>query len=202
MRVRIREIKANKRAKTLIGKRSLGSFIGILAVLSFGWWAFGLGTFKRGGDLWQGAAILIGGIVLGVIIIATPRERYREIFANHFGWIPVSIGAVSYWYWKWYGGADVVDSSFFDTAAQVLPILLLAAVVDVRRSMILKSSQLALPMIAIFLGEMTALNESAFSSRMTRYGSVNSDFAVVSASLVIAIVALFMAILADLQTDE
>lgn len=200
--VKLRANKIKSGAKVFFKKASIGSFIGTVAVLWLGWGALGIGQFKKAGDLWQGWIVLLAGILVGFVVIFTPRERYRVMFAEHFGWAPVTIGALSYWYWKWYTGSTPASSDFFNTAAQVLPVLLLAAVVDVRRSTILKSSQLALPVLAVFLGEMSALSESGFYSTNVKYAGVTTDFAVVSASLVTAVVALLMALLADLSEES
>jgi hypothetical protein len=73
----------------------------------------------------------------------------------------------------------------------VLPVLLLAAVVDVRRSQTLESKGLVLPIIAVFLGEVAALNSLAFGN------SGPEDFAAVASSLVSTTFALLLAVMAD-----
>jgi hypothetical protein len=191
---------AKERRVSLLKRRSVGSVIGAVAVLLLAWLTVGVGSFAAGFRL-QASLVLLVGVIIGIIVITTPRERYVPIFINHFGWIPVSIGALSYWYWHWYASGQPISESFFDTAAQILPVFLLAAILDVRRSTTLKSSQLALPIIGVFLGEIAALSESAFAGIEDQSNKVD-DFAIVASSLVIAIAALVMAVLADLEESK
>lgn len=179
---------------------SVGSVIGAVAVLLLAWLTVGVGSFGESFRL-QASLVLLAGVIIGIIIIITPRKRYVHVFIKHFGWIPVCVGALSYWYWHWYATGQPINESFFDTAAQILPVLLLAAILDVRRSSTLKSNQLALPIIGVFLGEIAALNESAFTGILNQSSRVD-DFAVVASSLVIAIAALVLAVLADLEEPE
>jgi hypothetical protein len=182
--------------------QSVGSIIGVLAVLLLAWWTVGIGSLKGTRSPWQFVVVLTVGIALGLTVILIPREQYLLLFRRHFGWIPVALGTLSYWYWLWYTGGGSVDVGFFETAAQVLPVLLLAAVVEVRQASILKTHQLALPIIAVFLGEVAALNEAGFQTGATAEGRVPADFAVVASSLVTAVAALIMAVLADLKQDS
>jgi hypothetical protein len=140
---------------------------------------------------------LVGGILLWII----PRERYGSIFANTFGWLPVLLGAASWPYWHWWATfypPITPNTAFFETAAQVLPVLLLAAVIDVRRSVTLKSSQLILPIIVVFLGEVNALDATAFEVG----NATSSDFASVAASLTSTFIALTLAVLADIASPN
>ncbi len=100
------------------------------------------------------------GIVAGAALLAVPREKYRSLFAKHFGWLPVTAGLATYPLMYWTASRLDIEpaSQFFEISAQVLPVVLLAAVIDVRRSRYLKSYQLALPIFVVFLGEMAALN--------------------------------------------
>jgi hypothetical protein len=75
---------------------------------------------------------------------------------------------------------------------RVLPVLLLATIVDVRRTNDLEGKQLVLPIAAVFLGELAALNVLAFGD------AGPADFAAVASSFVVAIVALVLAVMADL----
>ena len=88
------------------------------------------------------------------------------------------------------------ESDFFHAAADVLPVLLLAAVIDVRREKDLQSKQLVLPVIAVFLGEVSALSALAFGD------AGSNDFASVAASLVSTVVALILAVMADVKDSS
>ena len=182
----------------------IGSSIGVLAVLLLAWWTVGARSYKGYGGLaqaWQYLAVLAAGVIIALPVILLSRKRYLKLFKKHFGWIPVTLGALTYPYWLWYAG-NRVDVGFFQTAAQVLPVILLAAIIDVRQSSILRSDQLALPIIAVFLGEIAALNEAAFQNSAYAVGRVGADFAVVASSFVVSIVALIMAVLANFKEDE
>lgn len=140
-------------------------------------------------------------VVVGFLLTVIDRKYYRSIFASTFGWLPVLLGAVSWPYWYWWGTfypPIIPNTAFFETAAQVLPVLLLAAVIDVRRSTTLRSSQLTLPIIVVFLGEINALNATAFEVGT----APTSDFASVAASLTSTFIALILAVLADIASPD
>jgi len=133
------------------------------------------------------------GLILGFLLWKVPRERYSAIFASIFGWLPVTLGALSYPFWYWYASGQEIGNEFFHAAADILPVLLLATVIDVRRTNELSGKQLVPPIAAVFLGELAALNGLAFyDSDMT------ANFAAVSSSLVTSIFALVIAVMADL----
>jgi len=117
------------------------------------------------------------------------------LFVNTFGWLPVTLGSLTYFLWRLYAENNryYIDPTFFHASADVLPVLLLAAVVDVRRSETLESKGLVLPIIAVFLGEVAALNALAFG-----YATAE-DFAAVASSLVSTTLALVLAVMADLS---
>jgi hypothetical protein len=140
------------------------------------------------------------GATLGVLLISSvKRERYSALFASIFGWIPVFLGSLSYPFWYWYasGYSNEIGSEFFHAAADILPVLLLATVLDVRRTNELEGKQLIPPIAAVFFGELAALNALAFAN-----GGTVDNFAVVSASLVTATLALVIAVMADLSPSE
>jgi hypothetical protein len=132
------------------------------------------------------------GIIFGVLLWKIPRERYSTIFASTFGWLPVVLGMLSSIFWYPYAVGYEVGGEFFHAAADVLPVLLLATVIDVRRTNELEGKQLVLPIAAVFLGELAALNSLAFPEDVRP-----SDFAAVASSLVTASVALVLAVMAD-----
>jgi hypothetical protein len=181
--------------------RGLFPPLGIVSVLLVAWWTVGL----RVGEvsivltrLWPFAAFVVIAIFFIAFLYRTPRERLDIIFANTFGWLPVFLGALSYWYWVWYAREAGVTPGpeFFHASAEVLPVLLLAAVVDVRRTKRLQSKQLVLPIAAVFLGELAALDALAFG------GADRYHFAAVASSFVSSIVALVLAVMADIALSE
>jgi hypothetical protein len=170
--------------------------IGILSILLLTWWTVGVPTGGAFKHLWPIAAFTVCGIIFAWILYRTSRERQNAVFENTFGWLPVFLGALSFWYWHWYANQQPFDpqKEFFLASAEVLPLLLLAAVVDVRRTERLQSKQLVLPVVAVFLGELAALNALAFGTSAS--GSYN--FAAVASSFVSSIVALVLAVMANI----
>jgi hypothetical protein len=156
--------------------------------------------------LWPLVLFSVIGIVWGTMLITVPRRKYPSLFIKHFGWLPVTLGVATYplLYWTARQVRIVPASQYFEISAQVLPVLLLAAVVDVRRSSYLKSYQLALPIIVVFLGEIAALNILAFgeNGQGNHLQATAADFAVVGASLSSTTAALIFAVLADLQESS
>ncbi len=167
--------------------------IGLIAVIALTVATVGIPTPGAAKKLWPIYIFAVVAAIIGYLLWSIPRNKYSAIFASTFGWLPVTLGALSYGFWYWYAtGQDSPEAEFFHAAADVLPVLLLAAVVDVRRTKELQSKQLVLPIIAVFLGETSALNALAFGN------AGPSDFAAVASSLVSTIVALVLAVMADL----
>lgn len=182
-------------------KKNPLELIGIISTLVLAGLTVGLTSTISTAHLWPIALFLILGILAGLILIGIPREKYPDIYVKTFGWLPVSLGLLSYPFWYWYSDQPhtVPASQFFEISAQVLPVLLLAAVIDVRRAENLKSHQLLLPIIAVFLGELAALNVLAFGEPGGEFEAAPADFAAVAASMVSTIIALVLAVLADLE---
>jgi hypothetical protein len=168
--------------------------IGIVSVVVLTALTAGVPTWGTKRQFWPFYIFIISGLLFGRFLWKTPREKYGAIFVRTFGWLPVFLGALSYGYWYWYASllGRSPDPNFFHAAAEVLPVLLLATVVDVRRTKDLESKQLVLPIAAVFLGELSALNALAFGNAGA------NDFAAVASSFVSSIVALVLAVMADL----
>jgi hypothetical protein len=148
--------------------------------------------------LWPIAVLIASGLVFMWLLYRTSRERQNAIFENTFGWLPVFLGAATYGYWYWYGQQQdyLPQKEFFLASAEVLPLLLIAAVVEVRRTERLQSRQLVLPVVAVFLGELAALDALAFGP--PGYYS----FAAVASSFVSSIVALVLAVMANIAPSD
>jgi hypothetical protein len=110
------------------------------------------------------------------------------------GWFPVVVGLATYPYWYWYGRDANFSTSktFFDVSAQVLPVLILAAIVSVGATKRLASSQIVFPLIAVVIGEVGALSVSAGTDPADR-----TNFAIVAASFIVAVTAVILIALAD-----
>ena len=136
------------------------------------------------------------GLIFGILLWKVPRRRYNAIFASVFGWLPVFLGALSYIFWYRYAIGYEIGGEFFHAAADVLPVILLATVIDVRRTNDLEGKQLVLPIAVVFLGELAALDALAFPGDVTP-----AFFAVVASSLVTATIALVLAVMADVASS-
>lgn len=132
----------------------------------------------------------------GTYIALTAKDERARHFAQAMKWLPPTSGLVALpFFWFYTSNLQAgIGSEFFSTAAQVIPVFLLALTLDVRRSKILESSDLSWTTLACLLGEGAALGASAFETFRGR-----EHFTVVAASLVALFVALIMAIGADLD---
>lgn len=139
------------------------------------------------------------GFCLAYPLWKVSRRRYSAQFSNIFGWLPVTLGTLSYPFWYWYADnyGENIGGEFFHASADILPVLLLATIVDVGRTNELEGKQLVPPIAAVFLGELAALNALAFTDT-----NQVPNFAAVSASLVAATFALVIAVMADLSPSE
>jgi hypothetical protein len=140
----------------------------------------------------QSAAIVVFGLILAAAALVVPRSVWSGLLERHFVWIPSVIGLITWPFWYSYAGTQRLDGAFFDVSAQVLPVLLLASVIDVRRSRHLRSYQIISPMLVILIGEVTAVGAVAFPSQVNP-----RNFAVVAAAIVTAVVALAFVVLGD-----
>ena len=86
------------------------------------------------------------------------------------------------------------SESFFEISAQVIPVFMLATIIDVRQTEGLNSHQLILPLLVMLTGELEALDSVAFG------GSVNS-FQLICGALVTSVSALIMGILANYEDE-
>jgi hypothetical protein len=171
--------------------------IGTVATLTLAWLSAGFRGRSHYVAPWQFIAILAAAVIVAILLVAIPRPAYSKLFSENVGWLTVSLGALSYPYWYWVAGdyGILPSQSFFEIAAQILPVLLLAAIIDVRQSAALNSYQLVLPVIAAFLGESAALSQVAFQFP-DHYARV-TGFAAVASSLVAVFLTLIFAVLAD-----
>jgi hypothetical protein len=146
------------------------------------------------------AIAAIAGLIL--LLLTVSRNRYSAAFGSIFGWVPVTVGAATWPFWHWYAdnfSEGDIGGDFFHAAADILPVLLLATVIDVRRSRELEGKQLLPPIAVVFFGELAALNALAFDTE--RFGMADS-FAVVCSSLITATFALLIAVMANLSSPD
>jgi hypothetical protein len=124
--------------KPSLRRSSIGPILGIISAAIITSFSVGLTA-----ESWPSITARIVGLAIVLIIISVPRQQFARLFARHFGWLPVVIGAATLPYWYWYAGSyGPPDGEFFATIAVILPVILLAAIIDVRRSRSLNTYQL------------------------------------------------------------
>jgi hypothetical protein len=173
--------------------------IGAISLIVLTWLSAGI---HSGSVPWQFIIIMTTAGVTAIVLISIPRSTYSKLFSENFGWLTVALGLLSYPYWHWVAGqySSLPSQSFFEISAQILPVLLLAAIIDVRQSATLNSYQLVLPIIAAFIGESTALSQIAF--QVPSQFAYITGFSAVSSSFVIVFLALIFAVLADIKSAD
>jgi hypothetical protein len=103
-------------------------------------------------------------------------------------------GIISYPIWLSFA-LDIgeIERGFYEVTAQVIPVLLLAITIELRRSRHLESEDLVVTVTLLLLGEVVAL----FNAAGARTGSLG--YASVSAALTVGFVALVMGLIADYE---
>jgi len=120
------------------------------------------------------------------------REDLVELFVPAFWVAPILGGAITFPIWFSFASRiDEVQGSFFEVSAQIVPVLLLAITIDVRRSRSLESHELVLTIVILIIGEAVALYHAAGAEWDT------GGYAVVSTSLTTGFIALVMALISD-----
>jgi hypothetical protein len=128
-------------------------------------------------------------------VLSTPEELETELYPN-FGWISGAAFGVSWPYWWFYAKVsrdeyfESLSSDFFTTAAQVLPVLALATVVDLRGASHVRRSQPAIYVLVIALGELSSIYATAFE-----HGRSATTFGLTCGALLGGFVGLLLAIL-------
>lgn len=95
------------------------------------------------GSLGLGARLFVAVLMvalLGATMIIEDRQ-WQGVVSRAFGTVSLGVALLSFFAWHQYGSAQpvppdgtVFEEGFFTTIGQVLPVILLAALVDVRRS--------------------------------------------------------------------
>jgi hypothetical protein len=141
-------------------------------------------------------ALAITVIAAALVAYSVPVGVWTRIFPSVFSWLPMVCGLISFVGLQWYYNSQSlvpIQASYFEISAQVMPVLLLTAVIETRSSKNLRTHQLAFPVIMVALGENTALRQLAFPIHGAK------TYSIVGSSMVVAFVALLLAVLADLN---
>jgi hypothetical protein len=138
-------------------------------------------------------ALAFGALAAGMLsaLYHIPHDVWARVVVPNFGYIAAGVLIVSYFYWLWYASArgKEAGSEFYGTAAQIIPVFLLAALIDARQTRDANRWQTAIYFVVIALGESVALLVLAFDVRNSM------TFAQVAASVSGAVAGLACALL-------
>jgi hypothetical protein len=116
------------------------------------------------------------------------------LFVLAFPYMPMIVGAISYPIWLSFAfDIGEIERGFYEVTAQVIPVVLLAITIDVRRSRHLESEDLVVTIALLIMGEVVAL----FNAAGAHTGSLG--YASVGAALTVGFVALVMGLIADYE---
>jgi hypothetical protein len=147
-----------------------------------------------------GSALSVFVASLLSVLYFIPNERWARLVAPNFGFVAVVSMVVSYFFWRWYAGSRDAEpaSDFYTTTAQILPVLLLAALIDARQTRNANRWQAASYFAVIGIGEFEALLASAFDVRVRSA----ITFAQVAAAVTGAMAGLMCALLTREERPE
>lgn len=145
------------------------------------------------GFQWSSAPLVIAFALVFTIlclIIVIPSSRWREVLYGNLGSLSACVFGVGIPYFAWVGAGRPVSGNFFATVAQVLPVLLLATLLDARRRVSLEDHQLALYVFVVAMGELASLTALAFDLQLN-VGFFGLSCAAVLAAFAGLVVSLF-----------
>jgi uncharacterized membrane protein YdcZ (DUF606 family) len=120
------------------------------------------------------------------------RHDFLRALARSFSWFPGLVGLCSVPFWYWYADRLTgIQGAFFEVSAQVIPVLLLAIMIDVRQSKRLRSSDLVGTTLGLLYCEIVALVGAAEG------GGDAFPYSVVSGALTLGFCAVIMAVIAE-----
>lgn len=132
-------------------------------------------------------------IVAGLMwfVYFTPQEALAHIALRRYEVLPMITGFVAFGFFYSPTPMDQRDipGSFFEVTSQIIPVLILVTIVDVRRNIRLHKDRILPTLVVLTTGEFTALAGIVFPS--------GANLAFVFAVLVAGFCALFLSILSD-----
>jgi hypothetical protein len=124
-----------------------------------------------------------------VVILDLDPEGWRAQLYPNIGIISLIGGLLTFPYWYWYAStAPPVAGEFYSTVAQVIPVLLLTAVVDLRTGDRPDGDQQPMLVGIVAVGEFFALYAIAYELRFA------AIFAIVSSSIIASLIGLLIAV--------
>lgn len=151
------------------------------------------------GHHYSWARIVIAVVVVTPIVTTlafATSKRWKRWSQHTFPWLPIVLGAASYEFWYWYPSnvqKNLLSIDFFSVSAEVLPLLMLAAVIDLHGNQRLNAYKIALPILAVVVGEIAALSVCAGTDPPNR-----TNFALVCTAFVVAVTTLLLLLLSDI----
>lgn len=143
-------------------------------------------------DDWPAPLTVVLAATLTAALIAynIPGHQLERFAKRTYHYGPVVLGFISVAFFGWFAETVSLNppGEFFEAAAQVLPLLMLTTVVDVRRSDQLEARDLLLTLLVLMLGEVAALLGIVYQDRFI--------FVYVCASLTAGFAALALSIAA------
>ncbi len=92
-------------------------------------------------------------------IIFTPATRLAELSRRYYASAPFCFGVVGAFYFWWYASAAPLEVSgaVFEVTAQIIPVLILTAIVDVRRANRIATEEVLFTLGILIQGEVMAI---------------------------------------------
>ena len=136
----------------------------------------------------------VGFFVVNYLNKETPfRNEVIESLRGSFFWFPPTVGLASFPFWYWFAisAKEEIQGPFFEVSAQVIPVLLLAIMIDVRPSDKLQTSDLTITIVGLIVGESVALRGAASG------GGDAFQYATICTMLTLGFFALIVAVIVE-----
>jgi hypothetical protein len=114
---------------------------------------------------WSSVPIAVAFAVVSALtylLFTIPSDRWRDVMFENLGYLSLAVLTVGTFYFGWYAAGHAINGNFFATVAQVLPVLLLAALLDTRQRRPLHDHQVVLYVFSVAWGEFASLTALAF----------------------------------------
>jgi hypothetical protein len=197
-------MKPLSRKPTTLYKLGLGSLLVAGGVLAFGILLLSV----EGKPIFRNFPVIVSiATLMGVFFFfwyslqePSLRNNFLRTLTNSFPWLPSIIGCSSVLFWYWYASSspkklESIQGAFFEVSAQVIPVLLLAIMIDVRRSEKLRSHDLVLTILALLFGEIITLQGAA------RGNGSPFDFAAVGGMVTVGFCAVIIGVILEFPSS-
>ena len=144
-----------------------------------------------------GLAVATGfGMGTFAFVLATPPKRLAKLELSGYKLAPVVMGSLGGLYFFWYATTTAVEipGAIFEVTAQIIPVLILATIVDARRAHRIATEDVVGALAFLILGEIMAL-----FGIMTQTAPI---FGLVCGALTAGFAALILSVLAEGAPDS